>query len=356
MAFQMNKLRDTTEVMLVDGIRYYLVDFKEQEYDENYLENAVFSNYELIFGINTILINKYKIESIAGTAKIPDAFVIDLENKKWYIVEIELSTHQIDQHILPQISGFLGAISNKSTAANLAGKIYDEIERDRESKGYKLYVNKIDNEKHKFIMDIMTKTEPQIIVIIDEKTEKIRETLDQLKTKPTILLFRIFLRENSPNVFLFQIETLIRHEKVSPDYSKNEFIVTDQKSTTQLTLENLFSVPHKKPEFNKIFFKDGKSFDIRYWKDLFVSTVKWLDSSGFLTPENIEKKIRDSTLRGYVLEAGDERVKSFREGKNAGNFIVETSFNQGTIINLTKRILKEFGINLNEVVLKDVTV
>ena len=82
-------------ILLKDGVEYIQYNYKS----ENELENMVFEHYKEIFGDNTILFNKSKIKTVANVGAIPDAFVVDLKNKKWHIVEVELKDHDVYGHL-----------------------------------------------------------------------------------------------------------------------------------------------------------------------------------------------------------------------------------------------------------------
>ena len=56
--------------------------------NEEELENVVIENYEYIFGPNSFYLPKKLIKTRDGTGTIPDGFAIDLESKKWFIVEV----------------------------------------------------------------------------------------------------------------------------------------------------------------------------------------------------------------------------------------------------------------------------
>lgn len=43
---------------------------------------------------------------------IPDGIVIDFENERWFIIEVELAKHDIWKHVTPQLVKFLVALQN----------------------------------------------------------------------------------------------------------------------------------------------------------------------------------------------------------------------------------------------------
>jgi len=95
---------------LTTGDKCNMLIFKENKFiqtpfiNEEELENVVINNYEYIFGPNSFYLPKKLIKTSEGTGTIPDGFAIDLEKKKWFIVEAELLKHSVWSHIAPQIS------------------------------------------------------------------------------------------------------------------------------------------------------------------------------------------------------------------------------------------------------------
>jgi hypothetical protein len=70
---------------------------------ESELESVLLENYEYIFGPDSVLLPKKLIRSPDGAGTIPDAFALDLQQRKWYLVEAELLGHGVWAHIAPQV-------------------------------------------------------------------------------------------------------------------------------------------------------------------------------------------------------------------------------------------------------------
>lgn len=103
--------------------------------NEEELEQVVFDNYELIFGPSSILLPKKLIKTAEGFGTIPDAFVIDLESRQWYIVEAELAHHSLWNHITRQVSKQILAaqeLVSKKSIIELAMDNYEEEESTKE--------------------------------------------------------------------------------------------------------------------------------------------------------------------------------------------------------------------------------
>lgn len=63
---------------------------------------------EAIFGKDTIYFDiKPVLKSTSGIGSIPDAYVIKLSKPgEWYVIENELATHSIYDHVVKQLTKF----------------------------------------------------------------------------------------------------------------------------------------------------------------------------------------------------------------------------------------------------------
>ena len=88
--------------VLIDGVTYRLVEPDS----EASLEKAIQANSKHIFGENSFYFDVKKIiRSKAGVASIPDGYAILFEPKpRWCIVEVELASHPIYDHVISQLS------------------------------------------------------------------------------------------------------------------------------------------------------------------------------------------------------------------------------------------------------------
>jgi hypothetical protein len=85
-------------MLLLDGVKYLL----QTPTDEESLEATVREHAKEIFGETTVCFDlKHKLTSKTGIGSIPDAYVVDFSDPpKWYIVEVELASHPVDEHII----------------------------------------------------------------------------------------------------------------------------------------------------------------------------------------------------------------------------------------------------------------
>jgi len=100
-----------TRFVLKDGIKYMPYTYR----NEGEIESTMIEHYKAIFGNDAILFTKHKIRSRSGIGTVPDAFAVSLKERRWYVVEVELSSHPLHKHILPQITKFYRSIKNSAT-------------------------------------------------------------------------------------------------------------------------------------------------------------------------------------------------------------------------------------------------
>ncbi len=179
-------------MILMDGVRYELWTPKK-EVEE--FQPLIKEHYKEIFGKNSIFIEGNRLESEAGKGSVPDGFVLTVDEvPQWYIVEIELSTHQLYDHIVNQVGRFIAGIKNTATQKKVIEAIYHYIQ---ENKQRKAEVEEVigSGEVYKFLADLITKS-PVLVIIIEKRTPELDEALDLLKYSPIeIREFQTFTRE-----------------------------------------------------------------------------------------------------------------------------------------------------------------
>ena len=174
-------------ILLKDGIKYLPYKYK----DEDELERMVMEHSESIFGADSVFFSKQKIKTRSGIATIPDGFILLINDRKWYILEMELASHPLYEHIVVQVSKFNTAIKNPKTRKKLIDVFYEEVKDNIRIK-YKF--ERITKELYKFLSDAINK-DPEVIVIIDERTKELDEVCEGLLFRTTILRFETYYRE-----------------------------------------------------------------------------------------------------------------------------------------------------------------
>ena len=189
-------------MLLIDGVKYEL--WTPPTEDE--FEQVVKEHTQEIFGEQSIYLDrKQKLKSLSGIGSIPDGYALILgDMPHWHIVEVELSSHPLHDHIVSQVSRFITGIKNPNTQREIAVAMYamyteyTEITRDgflRELLQLKVKQAIRAEEIYKFLADIISKP-PVLTIIIEKDTQGLRETISTLAhPEIKVVEFQTFTRE-----------------------------------------------------------------------------------------------------------------------------------------------------------------
>ncbi len=179
-------------MLLIDGVKYELwTPSSEDEFEQVVKEHA-----QDIFGEQSIYLDrKQKLKSLSGIGSIPDGYVIVFGGSpEWHIVEVELSSHPLHEHIVPQVGKFIGGISNPNIQRVIVNAIDEQIKRD-DFLMLRLREAIEPVEIHRFLADLVSK-QPIITIIIEKETEELREALNILRYHQIeVVEFQTFVRE-----------------------------------------------------------------------------------------------------------------------------------------------------------------
>ena len=118
----------TNDIILLDGIKY--LRYTPENEDE--FERMVVENAKDIFGEEAIYLDiKKKIKTEWGQGTIPDGYLFYPEQKRFVLVEVELSSHPVYRHVTEQLGTFIGAFGNHKSRNKLAQIVKDYIENDQ---------------------------------------------------------------------------------------------------------------------------------------------------------------------------------------------------------------------------------
>lgn len=179
-------------MLLIDGVKYE--PWTPPTEDE--FERVVKEHAQDIFGEQAIYLDiKQKLKSSSGIGSIPDGYVILLGNlPQWHIIEVELSSHPLHEHIVSQVSRFINGISNLGRRTEIVNAIYSEVNgNDFLKLKIKRTIGQV--EVYKFLYDLIS-TPPILTVIIEKDTEGLRETIATLAhPQIKVVAFQTFVRE-----------------------------------------------------------------------------------------------------------------------------------------------------------------
>jgi len=204
------------EILIVDGKKFKLWKPKDEEKEFHPL---IKENYKHIFGEGSLYFDvKHHLRSISGIGSIPDAYVINFSKNEWYIVENELSTHSVYDHIIKQLTKFINAIENPEIKNEIIEILYNEINKDPY---LRLFAEEhiASKEIHRFLSELISK-KPTIVVIIDEKTREVEEACKALKYQPIIIEFKTYVREDAETIRAHVFKPLFTIEKTRLEKKK----------------------------------------------------------------------------------------------------------------------------------------
>ena len=177
--------------LLVNGAKYKLW---KPDSEKNFAE-LVKEHLKDIFGFDCIYFDiEPKLRTGAGIGTKPDGILLTLGDEPClYIVEYELSTHPLHEHIVAQMSKFNAALKKAETKTRIVDCLYDKIKKDPFKKAL-FEAKDIKEEIHKFLSDLIRQG-PKLVIIIDERTPELYEVMRRLPFKADIIEFKTFVRE-----------------------------------------------------------------------------------------------------------------------------------------------------------------
>jgi len=171
---------------------------------EEEIEKVVSENATDIFGPSSIYFPKSLIKTAEGVGTIPDGFVIDLAERRWFIVEAETSKHSVWGHIAPQVAKQVVAATQMSTrkllvdlAVKRAQKESEVRELFEEAKIHQMDVRKV-------LDDIVSK-KPIIGMPIDAVSKDLEEWANTLNVKVRLWLVRKYIEFGNSKSVLYEI-------------------------------------------------------------------------------------------------------------------------------------------------------
>jgi len=168
--------------------------------DEEEIENVVINNFKLLFGDYSILLDKNLINTNSGKGSIPDGIIINFQENRWYILEVERGIHGTWEHIAPQISKQITAMENIDTKIKIAENCIKKINKNTL---FKDLLNEIDIEEiniHGTINKIL-KSPPIVALPIDFVPNDLKDWTKTLKVEVIVWLVEKYVDINGSVLF-----------------------------------------------------------------------------------------------------------------------------------------------------------
>ena len=297
-------------MLLIDGVKY-------EEWtprDEEEFEKIVKEHAKEIFGNDTIYFNfKKGINTKAGIGSIPDGYVISFRNQPcWYICEVELHTHPLYAHIVPQITKFINSVKSFETQREIINALDIEISSDLFTEA--LFKKRIGSaEVYRFIANLISKP-PILAIIIDQKTEELEEVCSSLSVDVKVVEFQTFVIEGvGLEVHAHLFEPLHKYTKQEPI---KDFKASGYQDSLEIIIQNPSNIKFHHfyiPKDRRGFFP-GYKIIFELETDLGIINT-WVTSAPAGTKEGdpnagtyIQANLADWYRRHSSIKVGDKVV------------------------------------------------
>lgn len=239
--------------------------------NEDEIEKVVFNNYEYLFGPSSFIIPKALIQTPDGVGAIPDGFAIDLSNRKWYLVEAELLSHSVWNHIAPQITKQIIASQQELTRKLIIEIIVEQYKNNEEIRN-KFSEEGIEEINIRKILGEILENKPIVGIPIDKISDDLKQWANNLNSIVKLWTIKKFVDfENSKNIifefpeeFRPDIDTEIINiiDGVPPKINAYDVSILDLIESKLLTAgDNLFMTygpkNAKKQDFKATIQNDG---------------------------------------------------------------------------------------------------
>ncbi|MFH0847113.1 MAG: hypothetical protein V1894_03525 [Chloroflexota bacterium] len=239
-------------MLLIDGVKY-------EEWtpeNEDQLEQMVNEHAQEIFGENSAYFDrKLRLRGLSGIGSIPDGYAVIFGNSpEWHIVEVELSSHQLYDHIVPQVGRFVAGVANPATRNQIVSAIYGGINGDDL---LKIRAKKAlgSEEVYKFLSELVSKP-PQITIVIEKKTPELDDALNAINhPEKKVVELRTFRRVEADTVHAHLFEPIHKDVlsviAVPPEASKPAIVNQNADKVGQQAIGDTLEITIRNPSFIK---------------------------------------------------------------------------------------------------------
>ncbi len=184
-------------MLLSDDKKFIQTPFQNEEE----LECVVTENYEYIFGPYSFYLPKRLIKTADGSGTIPDGFAVDLENRKWFIVEAELLKHSVWHHIAPQVSKQIIASQQNESRKLLALLAVETIKNEPE----KLNDLGIDTYNLGIVLNEILEKPPLVGLPIDNISDDLVDWAKTLKNSVNIWIIKKYVEVGNQKNIIYEL-------------------------------------------------------------------------------------------------------------------------------------------------------
>jgi hypothetical protein len=226
---------------------------------EKDFEVAVVSQVERIFGDHRIYVDcKRRIGAKGGKKSVPDAYLIDLSQPSeplLYLVENELSSHELFEHIGVQLLQFSVSFSQ---SRRLVKQLLSEeiLSRTPLKHRFETFLTQGSFRNLDHLLDtLVDHGKFRAIVIIDEETDDLHAVLNSLNFPVEIIEFRTY--ENEKGDRIYQFEPFLADVEIVPEVKRKA------KKARRLSDLDTLVVPARPGGFERVFLGEHRWWAVR---------------------------------------------------------------------------------------------
>jgi hypothetical protein len=278
--------------------------YKLYQFDtEKEFERRVVSQVEMIFGKRCIYIDcKRKIGKHGSRRSIPDAYLIDFSSKrepKLFIVETEMASHDLFQHIGVQILQFAHSFS--SAPRQVKQLLYEEISKDTkvyeacEHYAQEYGLRNVDNMLDNLVNDVF-----RVLIVIDDATDELYKVVKNFRFPVEVIEVVTYQGERGDYIYRFNPlfkdvadvkESIEQREQRPIDIAEFDTIV----------------VPAQEDGFQETFLGENQWYAIRIHASM-IPQIKYIA---------VYRVAPVSAITHWAL------VKEIQPWENTGKFVVD---------------------------------
>ena len=204
-------------MLLVDNRKFVATAFD----NEDEIERVAIQNADFIFGPSSIYIPKKLIRTFDGTGTIPDGYAIDLDGRRWYVVEAELAHHSVWNHIAPQVAKQIIAANNPATKQMLINFVIDQV-RDDDALQEKFTEQNIEQIDYRRVLNDILDSDPIIGMPIDGIKRDLKEWAETLRVDVRLWLIKKYMEFDSPDNIAYEIPEEFRPAVITSHGTSSE--------------------------------------------------------------------------------------------------------------------------------------
>ncbi|MHA1632780.1 MAG: hypothetical protein ACTSXC_08260 [Candidatus Freyarchaeota archaeon] len=315
-------------VLLVNGLAYRPYRYGS----ERELEERVLKVVDDVFGRECVYFDLKKVVRSRATRYVTDGVLLDPASRKLWIIEYELSRHDFDRHVRPQVMGFLRALKNPETVRDVLMTLYDEVRADPE-KERRVRRHLRGGEELYYFLDRVLHGKWGVIIVVDEVTPQLMELQEDLSkdAEVRILEFKTY-RHESGEAYLF---TPLRYEREVAEVPGHERswearLMWAEPEARRLAEELIRRVVRELPDVRHMpkyrwyyFYRSERPFAVLLLRKRSVDVRIRVDEGRFKDELGVTKRYRPFFFRrgerGFKVKGSEELDSAVKLIKQAYN-------------------------------------